>query len=58
MLRRNEIKEEVINNDLFEIVDNNELYKIMNNDDFFNIEDDDYRSEGSGSSSKYKDGTL
>ena len=54
MLGRNEIREEVINNDLFKIVDNDELCEMVNDDDLFDIEDDDYRSEGFESLSEYK----
>ena len=55
---RDEIREEIIDDDLSEMVDDDELCEMVNGDDLFDIEDDDYRSEGSGSSSEHEDGAL
>ena len=55
---RDQIGEEVGDDDVIEIEDDDSVLEIEDNDDLFASEDDDYRSEGSGSSSEYEDGAL
>jgi hypothetical protein len=56
--RRDQIGEEIIDDDLFEIVDDDNLSEIEDDNNLFESEEGDDSSEKSGNSSEYEDDTL